>query len=366
MWVRIYFLTMPQRIVRALYSHLCIVSMITLRARHARKIANSRVCSSMLNKYYGSYVDIYMINHKNLGASRTFTINTSTHKTVRRHDITWPVRPINVAAYTAIATYFKSSKDYSPMSRAGLRDIAGLIVRIDPDISVEQALAIRNIVIKDKIVKGYARINAGIARIAEKYHHGTDILSLSKRFDFPPLSLLRSIFMRLGYGTGALHSVFANKKSPSTVLKGRDVEQYKKAEEYDAESVINQQAAAVVAATNEEAFVAYIRGLGIALQTQDSLTEQQMNDCGRAVLTPDILFIDEVYINNQRVYWIDYKDYMGTNVGFLLESNTKQAAKYMKEWGPGALCYHRSFVSNVSIPDTLLLDVAALPLHLTT
>ncbi len=299
-------------------------------------------------------------------ADKVFAVSTSMHGAVRRHDIVWPVYPVNTTTYSTIAAYFKSSRDYSPMTGAGLRDVAELIARTDPAVTVEQALAIRNIVIKDKIVKGYARINTSIARIAEMYDRGDDILALSTRFDFPPLSLLRSIFMRLGYSTGALHSVFANKKSPNTVLERRDVEQYKKAEKHDAESVISQQQAAVVAADNEKAFVDYVRGLGIALQTQDSLTEQQMSDCGRAVLTPDILFMDEVYINGKRVHWIDYKDYIGTNVGFLLESNTKQAAKYMKEWGPGALCYHRSFVSNVTIPGTLLLDMGALPVRLAT
>ncbi len=301
-------------------------------------------------------------------SNKTFIINTSSLGPVRRHDITWPTSPVNPAAFTIIARHFKTSRDYSPMTPRDLAELKRLVAltnkRAGGSPTVDQALAIRNVVVKDKIVKGFSRINANIGRIATQYTNGDDILDLSVKFDFPPLSLLRGIFLYTGYNATSIYSVFANKTTPITLLKGRDLKQYKRAEAGDAESVISQQHAAVIAAANEKAFVDYIRGLGIGLKTQDTLTEQQNAEFGRAVLTPDILFTDEVYINGARVYWIDYKDYIGTNIKFLLASNTKQALKYMKEWGPGAMCYHRSYISDVTIPNTLMLDVSALSLVL--
>jgi hypothetical protein len=264
--------------------------------------------------------------------------------------------------------HFKAARNYGAMTKVQLKELNTFVSQVNKrttsTMTVDQALAIRNVVIKDKIVKGFSRINSNIARITERYDRGDDILDLSARFDFPPLSLLRSIFLHIGYSSTDIYSVFANKSDPKKLFMGRDLQQYTKADQNDAESVINQQRAAVIAADNERAFVDYIRSLGISLKTQDTLTEQQIGEFGRAVLTPDILFVDDVYINGARIYWIDYKDYVGTNIKFLLTSNTKQALKYMKEWGPGALCYHKSFVSNIVIPHTLLLDVSALPVPL--
>jgi len=87
-----------------------------------------------------------------------------------------------------------------------------------------------------------------------------------------------------------------------------------------------------------------------------------MAEYGRAVATPDILFEDEVYINDHRVHWIDYKDYAGTRIDFLYKSNVNQAERYGRRWGPGALCYRWGYLESLSIPMALPLDARALPI----
>jgi hypothetical protein len=298
-----------------------------------------------------------------------FSLKTHTQGGARTHHIEWPVRPIDPQQFNELATWFKQSVDYAPPSAQSSDELAAKLdkIRAPHDgamISVEQAGAIRNVVIKEKIIKNFRRINMQISRIAKKYASGTCITMLSAQYDFPPLSLLRGIFLHMKYDPAAIYSVFANKKDPRSALSGRDLAQYNMAEKGDVESIFNQQASAELAAANEKTFVDYFVSLGIELYTQDMLAETQNKEYGRAVLTPDILFKDQVFINGMRVWWIDYKDYIGTNIKFLLASNMKQAAKYANEWGPGAICYHYSFVSDVSIPGAMMLDVSALPLKL--
>lgn len=297
-----------------------------------------------------------------------FSVKTHTQGDTKVHHIEWPTQPIDTVLFSEMSAWFKKSVDYAPPSREQEQRLVSELNRInagrDTPMSIEQAEAVRNVVIKEKIIKNFPRINSQIPHISKKYTSGQCILALSSRYDFPPLSLLRGIFLHMGYDPSQVYSVFANKSDPKKILSGRDLAQYQLAEKRDIESIFNQQAAAEIAATNEKIFVDYFKVLDIDFYTQDMLSHTQNLKYGRAILTPDILFKDHVYINGVRVWWIDYKDYVGTNIKFLLASNMKQAAKYTNEWGPGAICYHYSFVSNVLIPGAMMLDVSALPITL--
>ena len=306
------------------------------------------------------------------------------------HKIVWPVCPVNAEVYAAIASIFRESRDYSKLlphdrdritqlandinaeERAHARahapthsgnnqsDSSAVYDRII--VPVEQIMAIRNVILKDKIIKNYKRMNQIIPKIVKKYESGEDIIKLSRSFDFPPMNLLRGIFLFRGMDPQRVYSVFANKTDPSKLLSTRDLKQYWEAEQNDAESTFNQQIAARIAEENEALFVSFLTRAGISLTTQAKLVAEQMKEHGRAIATPDVLFNDEVFINGNLIKWIDYKDYIGTNVNFLYRSNLEQVNRYEKIWGPGALCYHRSFVEGLTISSAMLLDTSAMNL----
>lgn len=272
--------------------------------------------------------------------------------------IKWPVRPISYKAYAGLATQFRRSRDYAPIYNGKLEAFAAQITRFK--VPVDAGLSVRNIIIKEKVIHSRQRIVDSIDLIVADYEAGMSILNISVKYDYPPLMLLREILFEIGYDKAQLREVFLNKEDPRDLLEGRHLEEYKQALRYDAESAFNQQLIAELAADNENAFVDWIKAQGIGLRTQDELVQEQVAKHGRALLTPDILFVDEVYINGERVHWIDYKDYVGTKVRFLFDSNSKQAAKYNDHWGPGALCYRHSFIQGLKIPGAQLLDVSAL------
>lgn len=284
------------------------------------------------------------------------------------HHLTWESKPMNNMAYIHLSKYIKLSRDYGPLNLKKTKDLTIAVNNVNDrykcDVTLDQAISLRNIVLKDKIIKNYSRMNQRIDRIYTEYEHGIDILELSYNYDFPPLNLLRGVFLRKGYNASSIYDIFTNKKNPKSLLSGRDLKQFKLAESNDAESTFNQQRVAEIAAINEEKFINYFKSIGIKLRTQEQLVREQIAQYGRPVLTPDVLFTDEVYINGKRVHWIDYKDYLGTDVRFLFTSNMNQSVKYAEKWGPGALCYRKSFVSGLYIPGAMLLDARVLNLKM--
>lgn len=273
--------------------------------------------------------------------------------------ITWPSHPVPAAEYATADAWFRGSNqaDWAPITLQRMREIRAHVTQM----TLAQALSVRSSTLKDKIIKGYPRINSRRRAIAAEYTHGHNILALSQKYDFPPLILLRIALTN--YTQHQIAAVWAGDVPPQDAFARVDARQYAVALAYDAESRFNQDQVAIRAAANEASVVAWFVAKGVGCRTQDDLTAEQVAEKGRAVLTPDILFDDPVYINGTRVAWLDYKDYLGVPIAFLWRSNRDQAAKYAAEWGPGALCYRLSYVDGMAADiasDAILLDGGAL------
>jgi fructose-specific phosphotransferase system component IIB len=307
-------------------------------------------------------------------SSFTWTVSTADRRNADQpagkiFDIKWKTTPIDQRVYGKIARWVRRRTDYSRFGKQQMLQLKQFLREINTtyntNVSLEQAISLRNIVVKDKIISNYARMNQSITTILRLYEHGADITKLSLDFDFPPLNLLRGILLQKGYSATIIFDVFSGRASAKKSLSPRDFIQYNNALQHDAESYINQEKIAQIAAENETAVVEFFREtVGISLQTQEELTAEQMKESGRAVITPDVLFRDTVFINGKRVYWLDFKDYIGTEIKFLYKSNSNQAARYVEKWGEGVLCYAHSYVEGMTIPKTQLLDVGELPIKL--
>lgn len=280
--------------------------------------------------------------------------------------ITWPIRTVNRTVFNEIKSRVVSEPDYKSLTGRKLAQFGQFVRNLasvhDTDISLEAAVSIRNVVLKGKIIKNYLRMNKLIKRISAEYEVYS-VLQLSTKYDFPPLNLLRGILL---YKCGCndnndnspltkskIYDIFANRR-PTDALHGRDLEQFNLAVKNDAESSFNQDEVAKIAFDNEMLVVNFFTSVGIRIKTQEELVGEQTAEHGRAVATPDILFIDSVYINGVKTHWIDYKDYICTDVPFIYNGNSEQANRYFKIWGTGALCYRYGSVDGVNINAQLL------------
>lgn len=254
------------------------------------------------------------------------------------------IQPITDKSYNLFRQFVFRSRFYGPLIGAPREKIINFASKID--ISEEQAVSIHHLLVKEKIMTSIRRINGNINKISQEYRT-IDILKLSYKYDHPPLNLLRSIFINNGYDEGDIYDAFAGREAPSARFRGRDLHQFILAAANDADTVINQQAAARRADVNEQVFVNYFRDMGCNIKTQNDLTSEQMAKHGRAVITPDILFVEPIIINGAQVNWIDFKDYVGTPISFMLRSNVKQYKKYNDHYGAGLVCYRLGFVESV-------------------
>jgi hypothetical protein len=124
------------------------------------------------------------------------------------------------------------------------------------------------------------------------------------------------------------------------IKKEKQAELYKKAQEYELEV--------------EKKLILS----GVKFKTQEDLMIEQEKEYGRSMWTPDFLLEEPIEINGHLIYWIDAKNYLLTNVPFIVDSLTKKSAKYVEHFGPGALIFHYGFVDSVKIPDVVLLSDA--------
>lgn len=286
-------------------------------------------------------------------------------KTTDRIDITWPVTFISSRVYSKIRNYALRETNYRTLMGKKKTEFYQFVhvlkSKYQADITPESAESIRNAVLKDKIIRGYSKMNHMIGRISTEYNKSS-IVDLSSKYDFPPLNLLRGILLFRHFNPSQIYDIFAGRKSPKGILSGRNLEQYELALKNDAEASFNQQEVARIAVENEARTVSYFNSVGIAMKTQDELTKEQIKEHGRAVATPDILFTETVYVNGVRVHWLDYKDYTATEIPFIFNSNVDQSARYVERWGPGIMCYRTGVVENVTIPSTMCLSAEHLPI----
>lgn len=110
----------------------------------------------------------------------------------------------------------------------------------------------------------------------------------------------------------------------------------------------------------EDLVVDYLRSLGIRLSTEEELKKDQKEKYGRPRLTPDILFLDPVFINGSAVRWMDVKNIYGSylvNTHFM----KNQVTSYVQEWGPGAVVFGMGYSDMLTIPGAIVLDTTPIP-----
>lgn len=284
--------------------------------------------------------------------------------------INWKTTHVPLQDFQSVARWVaKSPSKYhsaTPEVTAGVAKWARANAK---SMSADQVLSAKDILTKWHIMRTRLSQKAAGAAAA-RYRAGSDIVRLSVDFDQPPVMLLKLVLVELGTDPSVLETAFLPERSQAVAaarakLSTRDREQLLAAEAIDAQTWFNQKIMADIAAENENAFVEFLRERGIALRDQASLVDEQLGKYGRAIATPDVLFVDEVVLNGKPCMWLEYKDYIGTTTPFLANSNIKQIQRYNMHFGPGAICFHRGCVEDfaATIPAAVL-DAGILPITL--
>jgi hypothetical protein len=226
-------------------------------------------------------------------------------------------------------------------------------------ISLEQALSLRAALNQEKAVFSHGRLQRRAREMLRKYEGGESVLSLSKRYDFPPVNLFRAILTARNWSKNRIKETL---REPERKLKKRDLEQFRKAESEDRVTHVNQAETHHAADLFEKVLCDHFTANGVRFRTQNELLTEQVAAEGRPVRTPDLLMLDHVEINGVPVAWIDAKHFYGANLSFQRKKTQKQVNRYVEEWGHGAIIYRHGFCDGLKLKGAILLDASPIDL----
>ena len=226
-------------------------------------------------------------------------------------------------------------------------------------ISLEQALSLRAALNQEKSVYSHSKLMRRSNELSRRYDSGESVIALSKRFDAPPVNTFRAILTGRGWTKTRIKDTL--NKNPSKLNK-RDREQFELAESVDRVSSVNQTETQTAAEVFEEILCSYFESVGVRFRRQDELLREQTKSEGRAIITPDLLLLDDVRINGIPCAWIDAKHFFGADLKFPKKKTQKQVDRYVTEYGQGALVYRHGFCDGLRLRGAIKLDSSPLDL----
>ena len=226
-------------------------------------------------------------------------------------------------------------------------------------ITLEQALSLRAALNQEKSVYSHSKLMRRSNELSRRYDSGESVIALSKRFDAPPVNTFRAILTGRGWTKNRIKETL--NKNPSKLNK-RDREQFELAESVDRVSSVNQTETQTAAEVFEEILCSYFESVGVRFRRQEELLREQTKQEGRAIITPDLLLLDDVRINGVPCAWIDAKHFFGADLKFPKKKTQKQVDRYVAEYGQGALVYRHGFCEGLRLRGAIKLDSSPLDL----
>ena len=226
-------------------------------------------------------------------------------------------------------------------------------------ISLEQALSLRAALNQEKSVYSHSKLMRRSNELSRRYDSGESVIALSKRFDAPPVNTFRAILTGRGWSKSRIKETL--NKQPHRLNK-RDREQFELAESVDRVSSVDQSDTQSAAEVFEDILCNHFESLGVRFRRQEELLAEQKDSEGRAIITPDLLFLDDVRINGVPCAWIDAKHFFGADLKFPRKKTQKQVDRYVAEYGQGGIVYRHGFCDGLRLKGAVQLDANPLDL----
>ena len=240
-------------------------------------------------------------------------------------------------------------------------------------MTLPQGLLIRRQLLVSKVVssswklKDDQTVNSvrGVFQFQER-----TLLEMAIDLDLPPVSIFRAILASRVFEAypelldrdrkRIVKSIISekNQESIQEFLSSWELQELQRAKQYDVVGYNEEGDAPVLW---EKALYAFLDEQKINYVKEDTLREAEMK------ITPDCLILDDVYINGQKVRWIDVKSFYASGLrenNHFSKSLKRQIEKYETEYEEsGAVIFKHGFSKKLSFknPSTLFLDGG--PLH---
>jgi hypothetical protein len=240
----------------------------------------------------------------------------------------------------------------------GMTLVQGLLIR--------KQLMVSKVVASSWKLKDERKLNY-IIRTFERQQ--SPLLEIARDMDLPPVSVFRAIVASrvfdaypdlLDRDKKRIVKSIISERNPENIkefLSESELKELQKAKECDMVGYSEQTETPVLW---EKALYAFLDDQDVNYVTEDALREAEMK------ITPDCLILDDCYINDQLVRWVDVKSFYGSGLRenrHFSNSLKKQVEKYETEFGEsGAVVFKHGFSSKLrnKNPSTLFLDAGPL------
>lgn len=218
------------------------------------------------------------------------------------------------------------------------------------DFSPQIILSIRATLMREHMMHTHKQIISQQKKILFDYDSNVNIKNLVIKYDNSPLNLLRLIFSHK-YKKKLKNIILDN-----TILNSRDKKELKWALHNDIYALINQDEILSKSMEFENKIQTILNNQKIKYLTQTDLAQEQLTKYNYISNTPDFLILDELYINDVKINWIDAKNFYGSNTKINIQKIKSQTHKYINTWGTGAIIYNLGFNSELVLPNIVFID----------
>jgi hypothetical protein len=277
-----------------------------------------------------------------------------------RFDYNIYINPLdsNIEKYICSKLDLSPYKSYSKMTDEEIDKIYNKIIKKIKSTSIklpeyfcpEIILSIRANLMRSHMICNHIKVLGMGNKIINDYKNGMGILDLSTKYDGSPLNILRLIFSDK-YKKKLIYLIKHNK-----ILSSSDASQLDIAISNDLYALINQDQVLKKSTDFELKIQTILDKLGIRYKTQEQLAKEQIEESDKATNTPDFLILDDLWINGQKINWIDAKNFYGLNTQYLIKRIKHQTKKYINAWGTGSIIFNLGFSSKLKIPEILFID----------
>ena len=270
----------------------------------------------------------------------------------------WKVKPVPKQVEEKVGNYVVRRGEFGWLEDKRMDQIANFVK--DLEMTLDQGLSLRSAILQEKSVFSFHKLQRNSGKLRRLYEEGVSVVELSKRFDYPPMNVFRSILKSRGWSKIKIKEAL---RAPEKKLNKRDQEEFVNAEGADRVSNVDQSENAKRADLFEEALCEHFENKGVRIRRRPEMVAEQTKIHGKPIRTPDLLLLDNVIVNGQPIAWVDAKHFYGADLRFQRKKTIKQMNRYIEEWGQGAIVFRHGFSANLRIPGVILLDSSQLNLE---
>ena len=193
-------------------------------------------------------------------------------------------------------------------------------------------------------------------KIIKDYYKNNNIFILSKKYDVSPIRIIKLLLKKHHVSNNNINKIFllVSKKKYEIIKKKYSfninfLKNIKKVIDNDIFNTTTQDIVKEYATKFEKKLEYSIDNIyKLKYKTEEQLKEEQKIKYGRAILTPDLYLMSDLYINKIKINWIDAKNYYGANTKIIVRNLKKQIDKYYKILGSGAIVFSLGYSSELN------------------